>query len=103
MKPGDITNVQRFSTLAAYQTAYAQLANSDRAISDASFIRLKNLSFSYSLPQRWITKLKIETIRIFIQGQNLLTLTNYKGLDPENQNSVLPPLRVVTGGVHITL
>jgi hypothetical protein len=78
--------------------------DSDRGFSDASFIRLKNISISYTLPENFNSKIKVENIRVFVQGQNVATITNYKGLDPETQSvQSLPPLRVFTGGIQITL
>jgi hypothetical protein len=100
----DKSDVQRFSQTGAPLTAYSRLVSSNQSISDASFICLKNLSLSYSLPQPWIQKMHIENARLFVQGQNLLIITGYKGLDPETQGgSQLPPLCVVAGGLHLTL
>jgi TonB-linked SusC/RagA family outer membrane protein len=99
----DNSSIQRFSQTGAPLTAYSRLASSEQSVSDASFIRLKNISLSYSLPQSWIKKMHMEAIRIFIHGQNLQTISKYKGLDPELPgSSQLPPLRVLTGGVHLT-
>lgn len=78
--------------------AYSFIVNSDAAFRDASFIRLKNISLSYTLPtpSGWSSKL-------YIQGQNVLTFTKYQGLDPENYSgSRIPPLRVLTLGAQIT-
>ncbi|MTH30891.1 SusC/RagA family TonB-linked outer membrane protein, partial [Myroides pelagicus] len=73
---------------------------STATISDASFIRLKNISLTYNLS---IPKLKIDSLKLYIQGQNLWTITNYKGIDPEFRifNS-LPPLRTISFGTQIT-
>jgi TonB-linked SusC/RagA family outer membrane protein len=106
-KAGDVTDIQRFAatdpTAAAIIAYYSQVA-SDNSIQDASFIRLKNASISWTLPKTWLSRIKLQQARIFIQGQNLLTFTNYIGLDPETQNSVvLPPLRMITGGIHVSL
>ena len=62
--------------------------NSDREISsrfveDGSYVRLKNLALSYNLPSQVVEKLGMENVRLSISGQNLLTFTNYSGLDPE--------------------
>jgi TonB-dependent starch-binding outer membrane protein SusC len=100
--PGDVDAGQRFSTSAAYQNAYANYGNSDRSVTDASFIRLKTISVSYLIPVTWTQRAFINQAKLFLQGQNILTLTNYQGLDPENGNSALPPLRVITGGFHLT-
>ena len=104
-KPGDITNVQRYSSnynlfIQAFYTAY----ESDAGNSDASYIRLKNLSLSYQMPEKWLRKVHIENLRLYLQGQNLLTFTHYYGLDPETLSSTtLPPLRVITSGIQIGL
>lgn len=77
--------------------------SSNLIISDASFIRLKNASLSYSLPRKLTERISVQNIRLFVQGQNLLTITHYKGLDPENQTNLsLPPLRVFTTGLQVT-
>lgn len=77
------------------------ISSSDIAYSDASYIRLKNISLSYDLS----SLLKRATkIRIFILGQNLLTITNFKVSDPETQGiQTLPPLRTITAGLQVTL
>ncbi len=100
-KAGDNSTIQRYTTGSSY-TAFSRFAASDQSIVDASFIRLKNLSVSYSLPQHWLKKLHSEEARLFVHAQNLLTITDYGGLDPETQNNILPPLRVITAGIHLT-
>ncbi len=92
-KPGDITPVQKFSTGTYSNTVYSALS-SDALYTDASYLRLKNLSISYQLPGLWKQKAHIQNCRIFLQGQNLPTFTKYRGLDPENGDgfgSALPP------------
>lgn len=101
-QPGDHSAVQQYS--AGFNDdatlAFERLAASDAAYSDASYVRLKNLSLSYTLPSSWI---KMATCRLYAQGQNLLTFTHYKGLDPENQSlGALPPLRTITVGVAVS-
>jgi len=56
---------------------------SDRWIEDGSFLRLRNVTLSYTLPDLWVTSLNIQRCRLSITGQNLFTLTNYTGFDPE--------------------
>lgn len=79
-------------------------AQSDAAITDASFVRLKNISLSYALDSNILHKIHLQNLRVFVQAQNLLTGTKYKsGIDPEGMNSdTLPPLRMVTFGVQLT-
>ncbi|TCC98567.1 SusC/RagA family TonB-linked outer membrane protein [Pedobacter hiemivivus] len=69
---------------------------------DISYLRLKNVSLSYTLPSSFQKKLRLQNARIFIQGQNLLTFTNYPGMDPENQSGGLPPLKILTAGLQLT-
>jgi TonB-dependent starch-binding outer membrane protein SusC len=56
---------------------------SDRNIEDASYLRLKVLTLGYSLPKKIISKIGLSELRFYVTGQNLLTLTNYSGFDPE--------------------
>ena len=51
-------------------------------LKDASFFRLKNVTLGYTLPRVWTEKASISKVRIYFSGDNLLTLTPYKGLDP---------------------
>lgn len=102
-KAGDISSVQRYygsnsATISSFRNAQV----SDAAYSSASFIRLKNVALSWQVPN--LSKAHIQNCRVFIQGQNLLTITKYMGLDPETRSSsVLPPLRIVTAGIQLTL
>ncbi|MDQ0107500.1 TonB-linked SusC/RagA family outer membrane protein [Chitinophaga terrae (ex Kim and Jung 2007)] len=103
-QPGDITNIQRFNQNSSIRPSNDNALISDFALSDASFIRLKNLSLSFQLPENIQRRFHTADCRIYIQAQNLLTFTKYKGFDPENQTArSLPPLRVVITGIKITL
>lgn len=80
--------------------AYYNYADSDALIVDGSYIRLKNISLSYTLP---LERLKGVSCKISLQGQNVLTFTPYKGGDPEfKYTGFLPPLRVYTAGIQLT-
>jgi TonB-linked SusC/RagA family outer membrane protein len=106
-KPGDHTGVQLFTATdptGAISTAYSRAISSDDLITDASFIRLKNISFSWQLPGSWIKKAKLSDSRLYVEAQNVLTITKYMGLDPETQYTTkLPPLRVIAIGIHLSL
>jgi TonB-linked SusC/RagA family outer membrane protein len=79
------------------------LRNSDAIFSDASYLRLRNASLFYILPKGWLDKSFIESGRLYVQAQNVFTITKYKGADPENQNLyALPPLRTLTAGIQLT-
>ncbi|MBS0027219.1 SusC/RagA family TonB-linked outer membrane protein [Chitinophaga sp. 22321] len=75
--------------------------NSDAAISDASFIRLKNVQLGYRIPLQHSV---FKDVKIYFQGQNLVTLTRYFGIDPEFLfMGFLPPLRTFSFGLQFNL
>ncbi|MBI3138040.1 MAG: SusC/RagA family TonB-linked outer membrane protein [Sphingobacteriales bacterium] len=101
--PGDHSPIQMYSANSSGEASskILRLAGSDGAYSDASFVRLKNLYLSYQL--RDDKRLKSLSCRLYMQFQNLFTLSRYKGADPENQSLYrLPPLRTITAGIQIT-
>ncbi|TVQ13988.1 MAG: SusC/RagA family TonB-linked outer membrane protein, partial [Bacteroidetes bacterium] len=59
---------------------------SSMQIFDASYIRLKDLTFGYTLPNRWVQRANMDMVRVFVRGYNLLTFTNYPGYDPETSS-----------------
>lgn len=80
--------------------AYGNYATSDAMVQDASFLRLKTLSISYTIPSPGNSSIKS---KVYVQGQNLLTLTKYVGADPESQSTYfLPPLKQLTFGVQLS-
>lgn len=100
--PGDITSVQKFTAQSNDASQFfSRYALSDQSVVDASFVRLKNFSFSYLIQNEILKKIGMQNIRVFILGQNLLTFTQYIGLDPESSSSSLPPLRTLTGGIDL--
>jgi hypothetical protein len=103
-KEGDVSNVQRFSQLRTGEpvTHYSQFRSSTGVIEDASFVRLKTVSLYYDLSRVLRDKSRFQTTRIYLQGQNLLTFTGYRGLDPETRGA-LPPLRMILAGVQIKI
>ena len=82
-------------------------------VEDGSYLRLKNLQIGYSLPTQVLNKSKIASLRLYIQGSNLITWTNYDGWDPEIisfdnlslgiDNGVTPQNRIVTLGLNIKI
>jgi hypothetical protein len=82
---------------------------------DGNYLRIKNLTIGYTLPQKYTSKILISKLRIYYTGTNLLTFTKYPGIDPEvgmydvNNNYSLgidkglyPPTKVNTIGVNVT-
>ncbi|WP_276484750.1 SusC/RagA family TonB-linked outer membrane protein [Paraflavitalea pollutisoli] len=77
---------------------------SDARISDASFIRLQNLSLYWNFPDRTLQKLHLGSLRLFLQGENLLLITRYKGNDPEVQQlGAMPRPAIITAGLSCKL
>lgn len=96
--PGDITDIPKWGEVNQLD---------DRYLENASFLRLKNLSLSYSLPQAWLSKTKFFTlVRIYAQAQNLFTITGFNGLDPEVSSNVYqakyPASRQFTLGMEVS-
>ena len=78
-EPGDETDVPRATLLDPNNNNRI----SSRFIEDGSYLRVKNVTFSYNLGSELANRLRMSEARIFISGQNLLTFTNYSGMDPE--------------------
>ena len=96
-QPGDITDIPRHGEYTEFDS---------RLLEDASFLRLKNLMLAYSLPSDMLRKSGfIRSLRVYAQGQNLLTFTNFSGLDPEGVANVYaaqyPMSRQFTFGIDI--
>lgn len=97
-KPGDITDIPRHGVYTEFDS---------RLLEDASFLRLKNLMLSYSLPADLLKKTKvIRGLRIYGQAQNLFTFTPFSGLDPEGNSNMYaaqyPMSRQFTFGLDLT-
>lgn len=99
---GDDTHVQKLSQGIPSLFSYYDAVDSDLVIGDASFLRLKTFSLNYNFTSAFTNGLGIQDFNLFLQGQNLLTLTDYIGLDPQGGQAV-PPLRTITAGLRINL
>jgi TonB-linked SusC/RagA family outer membrane protein len=66
---------------------HSTFSNNTQAVSyyieDGSYLRLKNLQLGYTVPESILSKAKIKSLRLYVQGVNLLTFTKYSGMDPE--------------------
>lgn len=101
---GDVGNHQLFSQN-LYETAAArfdQYVLSSGNVGNSSFVRMKTLFFSYSLGSDFLSQHRIQSAKIYVQGQNLFTITDYTGLDPETGSS-LPPLRMICLGFQFRI
>ncbi len=97
-KPGDVTDIPRYGEYTEFDS---------RLLEDASFLRLKNVMLSYSLPSEWLAgQNAIRGVRLYVQAQNLLTFTHFSGLDPEGTTNIYaaqyPMARQYTFGLDVT-
>jgi TonB-linked SusC/RagA family outer membrane protein len=111
-KPGDITAIPDATNDPVRAASNKRV--SSRFIEDGSYLRLKNLTMGYSFNKQKLADRKIGGLRIYFSGQNLLTFTNYSGLDPEvnyrgNENAIIgtdfftyPQARAYTLGFNLT-
>lgn len=77
-KPGDITDIPE-----PRMSRNNGNGQSSRYISDGSYLRVKAVTLGYNIPASILKKLKLDRIRVYVRGQNLFTVTKYKGWDPE--------------------
>jgi hypothetical protein len=104
-KPGDITNIPKASTISDFYYPYSS-AN----YFTATYARLKNLSLTYSLPDRFAKRIRAERVSAYLRGQNILTFWNNKNalIDPESgtlsaQSTLnVPPGKTFVAGLNIT-
>jgi hypothetical protein len=102
------TNIER----ANY--SIANVPNSDLYVYDGSYLRFKTITLGYNVPKTVTSKLKINKIKFYISGQNLITVTKYPGYDPDVNfysadptrqgcdNGAYPLAKSILGGVRIT-
>ena len=94
-QPGDITDVPQ---------AQLFLGNgsnaSSRWIEDASFLRFKTVTLGYNFPQAILSKIKLNSLRLYVIGQNLFTITGYEGWDPEVNTTGTNPANVTNNIVQ---
>ncbi len=94
-----------------YGSAQASLANAssnryynDHMLLKASYLRVKNITLSYTIPHRILEKVSIDDVRLYVSCENLLTFSNLpKGIDPETLGWSYPLYRTVSFGLNVTL
>ena len=79
-----------------------------RWIEKANFVKMANLTLGYTLPRQALSRFGIQSLRIFVQGQNLMLITDYTGIDPEMESNGqdfngTPNQRVITCGLNLNL
>ncbi|MDR6783515.1 SusC/RagA family TonB-linked outer membrane protein [Pedobacter africanus] len=99
-KPGDIAAMPAFTTLGNFDNLFT---SSDGGYTDGSFLRLNNISAGYSLPDKLARKLGVKGLNFGVNIENIFTLTNYDGIDPEMPFGNFPQPRTFNGRLAITL
>ncbi|MFZ1807967.1 MAG: TonB-dependent receptor [Cyclobacteriaceae bacterium] len=108
-QPGDVTDIPRMAKV-NYNSGTLRPS---RHVEDGSYLRMKNISLGYTVPASIASKIGMNRLRFYVSSQNLFTITNYTGLDPEStvdssstvsgtDLAVMPQPRVLMGGVNIT-
>lgn len=99
--PGDVARIQsQTSTFISDPYLLSGSILSDQAYEDGSFLRVRNIAVSWSMPSLACKKLGLKAARINLRAQNLFTLTGYNGLDPESLGIQIPPMRTITLGIN---
>ena len=97
MKPGDVTNVPAYGEQIRYDSRFME---------DASFMRMKNITVSYTLPKKWLSAVRMQDVTFHFTGRNLWTVTKFSGFDPEPQTNNIaffyPNTRQYEFGVEVT-
>ncbi len=104
--PGDVTSVPRIIQGGAFRFTAQNTALSSRFIEDASYVRLKNLVIAYNFQQSVLNALGFSNLRVYAQGANLFTITEFDGVDPEfsgvSNPGIIPVSRSFTFGVELS-
>lgn len=107
-RPGDLTDMPRL--LGGAQTEAPGIESdffftaSTWHLEDVGYVRLKSASLSYAIPNNLVSQIGLASARVFVQGVNLITWTNYRGLDPEIievANAPFPQARQYSAGVSL--
>lgn len=101
----DNAAVQKLTTGAnqGINDAINNFMQSDGTIADASFCRVRNIELCWRFPAQWLKNISLKNGRVYLQAQNLFTITSYKGIDPETRSLLtLPPLRTIAAGIELS-
>lgn len=99
--PGDHALYPKATTM--FNEGTNQFANSDGRYRTVSYVRLSNLALSYTLNPNWAKKLGAESLRIYMNAQNVFVISNVKGFDPDVQQfGALPPAKIYLCGLSLT-
>lgn len=96
----------KYPTLLVGNNAHSNYWNSAFWKHNVRYLKLRNLEFGYSLPKNMLKKASIQSLRLYVSGQNLFTITNVPGIDPEITNgngADYPTMRVINIGLTLKL
>ncbi|WP_187774852.1 TonB-dependent receptor [Pedobacter sp. BS3] len=99
--PGDVTSVPK-------RTTGTSMYDSDRWLTDASYLNLRTAAVTYSLPKKFISRYGIQSARAYVSGENLFITSARKGMDPTQTYTGSPsytyaPSRIISFGLNVTL
>lgn len=105
---GDYTNANPGAEFPRIYGNYGNQASnyrqSDKYLSNASYLRIKNVTLSYNFPKNWLSKISLSQLRAFVSVENLATFSSLpKGIDPETLKWDYPAYRTVSFGLNLTL
>jgi len=100
-EPGDYQRLSMKKGTDA-NNAIPAFVGSSGVLVNASYVRLKTMSLYYNWAEPWCRKIGVRSGAFFFKTENLMTLTPYKGADPETQSVIiLPPLKTIVAGMEI--
>lgn len=70
-------------------------------LENVSFMRIRNITLAYSLPDKWIRKVRLSSVDLSLSLENFFTFTNYSGIDPETPGTTYPVTRSVSWGISV--
>jgi TonB-linked SusC/RagA family outer membrane protein len=101
-RPGDNAQYARYSTTGTINDFI--YSTSDGDYSNGAYVRLKNLSLSYNIPESARRKWGIQACKVYVRGENLWLISKYDGIDPDTPGlGLLPPSKTFTAGLQLTL
>jgi TonB-linked SusC/RagA family outer membrane protein len=83
------------------RSAFRNTQVQTRYLQNGAFLKLRNIQIGYSLPEKWLERIKFSRARIYISGENLLTITNLRIFDPEDKGMAYPLQKVYSAGINV--
>jgi len=106
------SNIPRLSTAAIDDPSTGSQTTNTRFLTSSNYLELNNLTLGYTFPRKWTSALQMQSVRVYVAGENLFVLTARKGMDPRfnlgvggytnAQSSSYSTMRTVTAGISVT-